>query len=191
MAIDILVVHVIGGTMSKKSVDLEMDYNKDLEIDKDSLDEEWIKQPHIYMQYAKAAAETAMERDIAKEALDVTRAEVDMDIRQNPEKYNAPEDKHGVAKVTEAFVSSCIILSNEHKSCLKEYNKKKLEADLIAAGLRAMEHRKKALEGLVQLYIGEYFSTPRQPKGDENISERVAEKTATFQRRKLNTKREK
>lgn len=169
-----------------------MNYDKDLEIDGDSLDEEWIKQPRLYMKYARASAEIAAERDHAKEVLDVVQAELDIDIRRNPQKYNLPTDKNGIPKVTEGAIKSCILLSKEYKLVFDEYTKTKLEADIILAGLRAMEHRKKALEGLVQLYIGEYFSKPRQSKAEgDNISERVVEKTATFQRRKLNTKREK
>ena len=81
------------------------DYESDLAINKNRLDEEWLKQPTLFMHYLEALADAQLERDKAKERVDVARSKADKDIRANP-------GDHGLQKVTEASVSNAI---NEHK----------------------------------------------------------------------------
>lgn len=149
-----------------------MNYDKDLEIDRDSLDEEWIKQPSLYAKYAE-------EYRKAKAKFDDVKSRLTLEIKLDHKKFL------DVDKITDKIIESILLRQPEFVEAKK--NKKIFEHAEEAFG----RHRKKALEGLVQLYIGEYFSKPKQPKEDENISNRVAQKSSAFQRRSLNTKREK
>jgi hypothetical protein len=81
---------------------MDLNYEKDLAIDPGMLDEEWLRQPGIYMKYAIDAKNKMLEAELEKELAD--------------------------------------------------------------QAVFAFTHRKQALENLVKLYLGEYFSTPREPK---------------------------
>jgi len=133
-----------------------MDYEKDLAIDPDALDVEWLQQPQLFFRYAREQAEAKARADEAKERLDVTRAELDTTVR------SAYQDA-GV-KFTEAVVSAAIIVHPEYKEAMAEYMTLTADANLLSSAVRAMDQRKSALENLVRLHGQEYFAGPKEPR---------------------------
>ena len=134
-----------------------MNYEKDLKIDVDALDIEWAEQPGLMLKYTKIAAEARMELDESKERLGVVRAEIDLHIREDPEKFR-------IVKITEAAIQSAIILDkafqNENSKCLKAA----YELEMAQGAVRAMDQRKQALENLVRLHGLQYFAGPKIPR---------------------------
>lgn len=124
-------------------------------IDEGSLDEEWIDQPKRYLEYATqlADAKDALER--AKASLDVTEAEVEFEIREHPV-------KHGLKQpIREGAIKLAVLLHARTKDGLKKVNRCKHRVNVLDAIVTALEHRKRALEKLVDLHGQGYFSKPR------------------------------
>jgi hypothetical protein len=138
------------------------EYNKEIGIDKHALDDEWLKQPSLYIKYVELSAEANRIRDLKREAIDVIKAECSMIIRDNPEKF-------GLTKVTEAAIQNVLLQDDQVNKTLMNYHVCKKEAEILAGVVRAFEQRKKALENLVQLQISGYFASPSTKKiGKEN-----------------------
>ena len=157
-----------------------MDYTKDIAIDVEALDLEWLEQPSLMMKYSKNAADCKRTRDIAKEGVDLIKAEIDKDIRKNPGDY-------GVEKITETVVMNAILEEVDYQSAMTTYIDARHSADVAAAAVSAFEQRKQALEGLVKLFGLQYFAGPSVPRNitselemrktrQENTNTKVARK---------------
>ena len=134
-----------------------MDYEQDLTIDESALDVEWLQQARLMMQYGRYCSECKLEMDKAKEHLEVTKAELDKDIRTNPDSFD-------LAKITEGVVSNTIILQPEHQEALDAYLNAKYEFDMALNAVRAIDQKKAALENLVRLHGQQYFAGPSVPR---------------------------
>jgi len=134
-----------------------MSYETDVTIDPDALDVEWLRQPQLMIKYAKISAEAKMEVLSAKENLDLVRAELDKDIRSDP-------DKFGIAKITESAVLNTIISNQRYKKANSEYLEKQYEYEMSRGAIQALEHKKDALENLVRLFGQQYFAGPNVPR---------------------------
>lgn len=124
----------------------------DLEVDRLRLDDEWVKHPKQYHVWAQKAADAQYAYDQAKAELELTKAELDQDIRNNPGTYGLPE------KVTEVRLSNVVILQNEYQLTLSHLNKKKHELDIAHAAVNTLEQRKRQLTVLVELWTKDYYS---------------------------------
>jgi hypothetical protein len=138
-----------------------LDYEADVQIDPSALDVEWLNQPDLMRKYVKNSAEADRDLDNAKEALDVERARLDLDIRDNPEKY-------ALTKTTEGAIASTILQQKSYQNAAKEFTNAKYESNIAKAAVRAIEHRKTALENLVTLLRASYFAGPQM---ERNLSE--------------------
>jgi len=136
------------------------DASLDLQIDENQLDTEWLNQPQLYYRYAAKAADARRDFDAAKDELEVTKAEVDQSIRSDPAKF-------GLTKLTEATVASAVIIQEEYQKAQENVRQARHRHDVYQAAVSALDHRRKALENLVTLFMANYFSKPRVPKGAE------------------------
>lgn len=134
-----------------------MNYENDIMIDESALDVEWLDQPRLFLKYAKHLAECRRKLDIAKEELELVKAELDKDIRSNPDKYE-------LSKITESVVQNTIVLQKRYIKAVQNLNDVKYEVDIALAAVRAFEQRKDALENLVKLHGQQYFAGPRVPR---------------------------
>lgn len=130
-----------------------------LQIDQSALDEEWLRQPSLYYEWASQLSDAKAKLDSAKADLELTRAELDLAIRGKPAEY-------GLEKVTESVIGSSVLLQQEYKEALSFFNKKKHRVDVINAVVSALDHKKKALENLVWLHGQNYFSAPQAPTNE-------------------------
>ncbi|MCK9543785.1 MAG: recombination mediator protein UvsY [Novosphingobium sp.] len=135
----------------------EFDFEQDLAIDPSRLDEEWLAHPVVYMKYCNALTDITQERDKQKEKLEVVKAELDRDIRSDPGKFS-------LAKITEGAISSALILQPKYKNAQEELNNLTYQVNMIGNAVKAFEHRKKALEAMVDLYINQYWAGPKEPR---------------------------
>lgn len=149
-----------------------MNYEKDMFIDDSALDVEWLEQPSLMFKYSTYEAEKEREKDLAKEALDLVKADLDRNIRENPDKY-------GIAKVTETVILNTIITQDEYKEAYHKFLDIQYEYNIAKVAVRAVAQRKDALENLVRLHGQQYFAGPRVPR---NLKEEV-EKRRSIQKR--------
>jgi hypothetical protein len=159
-----------------------MNYEADIKIDETALDLEWMEQPSLMIKYTRYSAEMRKVADEIEAELDVTKAEVEKEVRENP-------DKFGISKVTEAAVKAAILLDSRYIKVNKDLIKAKFEAKVAEGAVKAFDHRKDALENLARLLGLQYFAGPRTPRDIHNEAEKRREKinkgiASTFQRNK-------
>lgn len=140
-------------------------------LDPHRLDEEWVEQPRHYHRHAEQLAQAEKDFEYDKTQLKLTEAEVELAVRKRPEKYGLAE------KTTEAVIKAAVATHSRvrlaHQAVLESGHR----VDLLKAAVRTLEHRKAALENLVQLHLAGYYSAPRAkgPAGDQ-MKERQADR---------------
>ena len=134
-----------------------MKYEEDITIDPDALDTEWLQQPRLMLKYCKISAQQEMEYELAKENLDLIKADLDKDIRSDPEKF-------GITKLTETAVSNTIISHALYKEASKAVIQRKYEWGVSKGAVKSLDHKKDALENLVSLFGKQYFAGPKIPR---------------------------
>ena len=144
------------------------DFKENITIDKYSLDLEFEKHPMLYHEYAMDMVGTEDERDQAKDKMELLRAQLDLEIRNNPKKF-------GLEKITEGAIQATILQNPNYIEAQTLYNTAVLNLRILKVAVESLNQKKVALENLVKLYLGEYYSkeAPREIK--ENLSERVAD----------------
>jgi hypothetical protein len=160
---------------------------KDVEINKNKLDEEWEKQPTLYHKYCKDFSEQSylkdcklMERRKKQNELKLVESKLSMDIRTRPDKY-------GHTKLTENLIESIILLDEDRNfivGCIEKINSEIMELDRVIneidLAVKILFQKQKSLEGLTSLYLNEYYSGDIKMK---DIREKFQEKLNNLDRR--------
>jgi lipopolysaccharide export system protein LptC len=142
----------------------KLDYQNDVTIDKYSLDEELVRQPALFMLYAKKAVKAIVTRDRARENLDVVRAMLDAEIRNN---WETVFEK----KPTETAITNWVIQQEKHKEASEQLIEARKQAGILEAAKEALNHKKSSLGKLVELFLAGYYSDVKLP--DEKKEEVV------------------
>lgn len=139
-------------------------------IDDLDLWSEWMKQPAMYRYFATMAEDANTEADRLESKVKVVDAEIDSEIREWAEKNGS--------KVTEKSVASDVINNSKHKEAVEKAIQARHDARVLNnAVVRSLDHRKKALEKLVDLELNGYNSTPKEPRNMKGtMKEKVADK---------------
>lgn len=147
-----------------------MAINPDLfEIDSANLDEEWMMQPKVFLKYSLKSAEARETFERAKAKLDVARAELDLMIRKDPETF-------GLEKITESAITNTILLQPEYKEALEEVHTSQHAYNILQATVQALDHRKRALENLVDLHGMQYFAEPQANRAGRGAVEDISKR---------------
>lgn len=121
-------------------------FEKQIEIDRDGLDDCLIQHAELHHKVADAAALAVARRDWLKKRVEEVEAEEDNRIRATAERNEE--------KITEPFVKKQIAGSDKVSAANKEYLYAKLEADRWAALRDAgFEQRSYMLKLLVSMYL--------------------------------------
>lgn len=148
-----------------------------LEVDRLRLDEEWAKHPQEYHEWALAFADAQYEYDKAKSSLELTKAILDGDIRNNPGDFDLKE------KFTEAVVTNTIIVQLEYQAAVKKLNAARYELEQRKADVNALDQRKRQLTVLAELWIRDYYSEATV-KGQTDEGREFEKRTARERGRK-------
>lgn len=130
----------------------EYDYDADLAIDPHQLDEEWLAQPGKFMRYSELLADAERKVKHRIENMKLVRSQLTIDAKANN------------PKATVAEIDSIVQMNDEHKAAKEAVTQAEYEASILSNAVNAFVHRRKALENMVQLYMGNYFSAPREPR---------------------------
>ena len=144
------------------------DFEKDLQIDKNYLHHEWLGQPVLFAKYANMAAEAREAMERAKQKLEVTRSEIDANVRKRPADF-------GVDKTTENAVASAVIKTELFQSAQEEVNQARLNFNILSNAVTAFEQRKYALENLVRLFLANYWAKPAEPANGAGFEQTAKE----------------
>lgn len=162
-----------------------MSFRDDAKIDKHGLDYEWLRQAELFQKYAVEYANAMFERDKAKDRLELIKAEVDSEIRGDPESFGFE------GKPTEPAIASAILQSSEYKEAKGNYLSSVREMNIVMGAKGAMEHKKAALETLAKLYLSGYWGDVRIPQEVRKQYQNDSEAEALDASSRMNKRRSK
>jgi hypothetical protein len=125
-------------------------------IDQNNLDSEWVNQPKLCRRYSERLADAQRDLEQAETKLEVVDADLDYRIRKKA--------GSGEKKPTEAAIKNQLIRSIEHIEAVAKIQKLRHRVGILRAAVKTVDHRKTALENLVDLRLADYFSEPRVRK---------------------------
>ena len=161
--------------MAKRSKEQELDFEKDISINKYKLDEECLSHASIYARYASAQADAKTAVSKAKDNLELVQAE----------RYDAIKEaleKKGV-KTTIPMMEKAVLSDSEVIKAKNELREAEDVAAKLSVCVSAFEHRKSELDNLVKLYCAGYYSTPTANNETKNT---INEQTSKAIRKNLN-----
>lgn len=132
-----------------------MGYKEDVIVNINELDVELLRQASLFQYWGRQEAQALYEKDQVEETLSKCKARVELDIRKDPEKYGY------MNKLTEGAVSCLLVGQQEVMDATEASLKSRYKARILGIAVKSFEHKKKALEKLVELYISGYWATPK------------------------------
>jgi len=166
------------------------EYEKDIAIDPDLLEEEWLAQPSLYFKYSDLKRQAAEDQRGAKDKLELWKAQTSLEIRSHPETFGIPKATNDA--VNETILSLMGADDSEGGKFKQDYDEATYRLNVFSNVISSLEHKKKALEMLVQLHVSNWFSGPKEPKdipAGKRIADRKSGATADKIRKQTNKKR--
>ncbi len=127
------------------------------ELDKYQLDKEWERQPKLVRHFGEKLANAIYQHSLKKTEVKAAKARLALAIRQEPDRFGFP-------KVTENLIEQIIDADPEIANYEKALAKAQYAIDMYKTACETLEHRKKALENIVNLDGRDYFSRPKVPE---------------------------
>jgi len=160
---------------------MDRDFNEDIKINENDLENEWLTQASHFLYYAEQHANALHIRDLRKAQCDYVYAKMYSDIKKN-------WDKFFDSKPTEPAIKEHIASSKRYKQAERKYIDASKDSNLLLGVKTAFDHRKLALSNLTSLKIGGFYSEPRNKQRDvNNLKEKgayLAQKKALNKNRK-------
>jgi hypothetical protein len=150
---------------SKKYKDeVELRYGEEIGIQEDALDIESLEQAPLFLKYARAEADAQLDMDESKARFEAVKAEVELEIRENPSEYRFPFDKKGNPDIKESTILANVKLDPRVQEAEKEFNEARHEYYVLKAAVRAFDKRCDAIDNLIRLHGQSYFAGPKEPR---------------------------
>lgn len=148
-----------------------MNFEKDLQIDADNLDVEFLRQPSLYMQYAEALAEANERLHKADQKIKVVRSELTLQAARNPEILEVKKGKSvsPTANNVEAYYRT----HKNHIEAKEEWLSASKQVEMLQNAVIAFNQRKTSLEQLARLTIAGYCAMPSEPHDPSTFTERM------------------
>jgi hypothetical protein len=152
-----------GSTHNEEYEGSEFDYEKDLHIDPNYLDAEFLNHSSVFMRYGKESAGANKALKLAEEKVKTIRSQVIKALKESGDKF------------TETTLEAAYRLDPDYLVAKQEYIEASYDADLLINAVYAFQARKVALENLVRLHGQQYFSTPNEPRDLPEAAKRLKE----------------
>lgn len=149
-----------------------MSFKEYADTDEHALDVEWARQSERVFELGESSRKATQRRDKLKQQFDLKMAELDIEIRTNPQAF-------GIDKITESIVKSTVTTDKKHQKFQDELLELADEIASYAVALKALDHKKKGLEYLSQLWMTGYYSNPNISKDAEQQTEKISRKKHT------------
>jgi len=145
----------------------ELNFEKDLSIDKYKLDEECVSHSVFYYRYSEMEADAKNQVSILTDNYKLKMSEVNIETRNSFIKKDT--------KFTEAVINAEVEKNDTVIEAKEELREAELNLARLQAGVRAFEHRKSQLDNVVRLYCAGYFSVPANSgKSRDTINEQAS-----------------
>ena len=126
------------------------DFREYLKVDKYNLDIEWENQANNFMDTCEWYADAVIERDRCKEQLELLKAQVGKEIKDNPKDFGIDKDP---GKVTIDALNKATNLDDRVKEQQEELHEKNRQVNIMSGAREALSNKKKAIESLTELTI--------------------------------------
>jgi hypothetical protein len=140
-------------------------------LNKFKLDEEWLQQPRLYRKYAERLADARRDHEQEEAKLELVEAELDKSVRSDPAAY-------GIDKVSESAIKHCIVADPKYQQQQQAAIDSRHKVNVLTGWLTALDHRKKALEKEVDLFLAGYFAEPKAGKSSREQVEQMGRDAA-------------
>lgn len=130
----------------------ELDYERDVQIDRHDLGGEWLRLPTLIMLYSEAAAEAKEDLLKADEKVKTVRSQLLLQVAKTPEILGIGVKPTESNK--EAYYRDHVL----YKEAKEDHINAQFEFDTINGAVFAIQAKKGALEGMVKLFGMGYFS---------------------------------
>jgi hypothetical protein len=148
----------------KREMSKLSDFKEAIKIDPLQLDKAVLIQADLVVEWSELWAEATRDRDRLKERINIVRAECDKDIRSNPKKFGWEDAK----SPTEGFINANIPLHPKMKEVNEELIDLQYDVNIYSIAREALDHRKRAVTILMELYKSDYYSSNPRMTGYEN-----------------------
>ena len=153
-----------------------------LNPDPTQLDREWVLQPKLLLEFADQLSTKRKEHDRQKALNEIADAKLSLRVRSNPSKYK-------LKSVNETAIKNVVCSHPAYGKRVLLLIDLREEVDHLSNMVTAIEHRKRALEGLVSLHGQKYFSVPRADETgtrqlQENRTRRVSSRVNKTKKRR-------
>lgn len=164
---------------------MELNYLKDVQIDDQQLDVEWLNQADLAIRYGKAWADAKREHKQAEREMQQISAELIKLANTAPEKYLGAGTKATAANV-QAFVDA----HPKMKLAVEKLDEAVYTLDVADVARKEIGvTRKNALQAMTELLTANYFAGPSTPRNLQEI--RAEQRKAATERIAKRFKREK
>lgn len=161
----------------EKKSENEVDFEKDISINKYKLDEECLSHSSLYFRYSSMQADAKTRVSKTKDNLELVEAERNLAIRKTLSESGT--------KVTEAMITSALIVDKEVIEAKNQVREAEDVFMKLSVAVQAFEHRKSELDNLVKLYCSGYYSIPNS---GSDVKKDINEQTSNTVRKNLNKK---
>lgn len=161
---------ITGASQSTDDNGESFDYEKDLEINPNFLDAEFLNHSQVFMKYAKESARANKTAKLAHEKVKTLRSQLIKVANEDPDNCLGKGIKPIAVNVEAYFRDHAT-----YKRLKQEWIEATYDADLLTNAVFAFQARKVALENLVRLHGQQYFSTPNEPRDLPEAAERLKE----------------
>ena len=141
----------------------DLDYKKDLQIDRFNLDLEWAKNPELFAKWFEKLIDAENHLDRTHDRLELKEAELSKVIRSNPDLYGLKEN------VTEKAIRATVISHPEYRELKEKYLKAKHHANILRIAVKSFKNREKAIDRETKLYLAKYYMKPYGREEEELV----------------------
>lgn len=135
-----------------------IDYKKDMEIDMDNLHIECVAHARMTTDYTDLLAQAILDRDKAKEALEVNEAQLDQAIREAAANRIGPDGKVNPEKVTEAVVKNRMVLDLSHQQAVNRLIEAEYVVNVLKGAVKGCDKKGDRLKDLKEFYLNKYYA---------------------------------
>lgn len=165
-----------------------MDYARDLKINPNQLDVEWLEQPLLFHAYSAKSAEANKHVRKCEELVKVTRSELVLEAGIKGSAVLGAGVKPTASNI-EAFFRNDI----NYKKAKADLHEAQFQQEMLTNAVSAFHQRKYALENLTRLHGQNYFAGPTIPRElseeyKEKKKESVREESRARRRRTVKSK---
>jgi len=164
----------------------ELDWERDLPINVNALDVEWLGQAELFMVYAEEQAHADRVSKRVHEKLKTLKAELTKEANDDPDGCLGKGVKPTVSNV-DAYIRT----NEKFIEAKTELHEAELESGLLSSAVQALRMRRDALTNLVTLHGQKYFAGPKEPRDLDHEYAREATRKAATEKTKGKMKRRK